>query len=194
MARLVYRWKEFMKRKRDDVLMPVAGLGAVQYGSGLRMQNVPRAWEKMHWHVCSDVLTAERDMRVIQTDTYTPNSNQVLQHTASLFLVSSSRSASVSSKSMPILSNLDPTDMAPESGSVYPYHPTYSGALLRILNRVRLRYYGKRIVQLAFCATLLGMICWFTPSPLQLPGVHSLQSTSERDLKLACLSTMLKSD
>ncbi|KAK2630556.1 hypothetical protein QTJ16_001376 [Diplocarpon rosae] len=107
-ARLIYRRKKFKRWKGDDVLMAVAGfflillyasqLGAIQYGSGLHMQNVPRAWRKMHWHV---------------------------------FWI----------------------------GVSVPIDIVIMGVPLRILNRVRLRNYEKRILQLVFCATFLGTIC-----------------------------------
>ncbi|PBP27174.1 plasma membrane protein, partial [Diplocarpon rosae] len=209
-ARLIYRWKKFRRWKGDDVLMAVAGfflvflyasqLGAIQYGSGLHMQNVPRAWRKMHWHfqfgfsayylvvsciklsVCFCFIQICRSPRDEVTEKIVTHSLSLVSHnlkglrycvyglcvmTAGLGLTCAS---AWSMGCQPFLANFLWT-VSSESCVNYdifrwlwisvsvPIDMVIMGVPLRILKRVRLRDYEKRILQLVFCATLLGTIC-----------------------------------
>ncbi|KAJ5052357.1 uncharacterized protein L3040_002108 [Drepanopeziza brunnea f. sp. 'multigermtubi'] len=190
-ARLLYRRKKFNMLKGDDIWMAIAGLlliglyasqlGAVRFGSGLHMQNVPHYWREMHWHFQTGFSAYYLVVSCIKLSVcfcflqiLTHNLKGLRYCVYGLCVVTGSLGLVCAIPwnfgCQPFLSNFY-WSVTSESCINYdifrwlwisvsvPIDIAIMSVPLRILNRVRLRAVEKRILQMVFCATLLGTIC-----------------------------------
>ncbi|KAH9221283.1 hypothetical protein DL95DRAFT_382165 [Leptodontidium sp. 2 PMI_412] len=155
-------------------------IGANMYGSGLHMQNVKKAWRPWHWrftigfsayYIVVSCIKLSVCFCFLQILTYNLKSLRYCVYglcmiIASLGMVctfpwvfgcSPFLSNFLWSVTMESCVNYDIFRWLWISVSV-PIDLVIMSVPLRILNRVRLRVHEKRILQMVFCATLLGTI------------------------------------